>query len=151
MTRRSLDESNPLIGRFDQSFLIHMIRDFFVLLVLVTVLEFALKAGMVYYSFRTEGPDTAREVAADIAANVRSIMRNEGGPVAARTVYPILQTQLERPRLPHRHHPLAGDDPLDRGGVRFHPRRRPARRVARCRQQHRHPARHRRAVLPVVP
>ena len=91
MARESLDESSPLIGRFDQSFLIHMIRDFFVLLVLVTVLEFALKAGMVYYSFRTEGPETTRQVADDIADNVRSIMRNEGGPVAARTVYPILQ------------------------------------------------------------
>jgi hypothetical protein len=92
MARQTLDESSPLIGRFDQSFLIHMIRDFFVLLVLVTVLEFALKAGMVYYTFRTEGPETTREVAADIADNVRSIMRNEGGPVAARTVYPILET-----------------------------------------------------------
>src|SRR6056297_520545 len=92
MARDSLDESSPLIGRFDQSFLIHMIRDFFVLLVLVTVLEFALKAGMVYYTFRTEGPETTREVASDIADNVRSIMRNEGGPVAARTVYPILET-----------------------------------------------------------
>jgi methyl-accepting chemotaxis protein len=91
MARDSLDESSPLIGRFDQSFLIHMIRDFFVLLVLVTVLEFALKAGMVYYNFRAEGPQAAREIAADIADNVRSIMRNEGGPVAARTVYPILQ------------------------------------------------------------
>ncbi|MFB9150532.1 HAMP domain-containing protein [Roseovarius ramblicola] len=92
MTRQSLDESSPLIGRFDQSFLIHMIRDFFVLLVLVTALEFALKAGMVNYTFRTEGPKTTREVATVIAENVRSIMRNEGGPVAARTVYPILET-----------------------------------------------------------
>src|SRR6056297_294275 len=92
MARDSLDESSPLIGRFDQSFLIHMIRDFFVLLVLVTVLEFALKAGMVYYSFRTEGPGTTRDAATDIADNVRSIMRNQGGPVAARTVYPILET-----------------------------------------------------------
>lgn len=92
MARKSLDESSPLIGRFDQSFLIHMIRDFFVLLVLVTVLEFALKAGMVYYSFRSEGPDTTRQAADDIADNVRSIMRNEGGPVAARTIYPILRS-----------------------------------------------------------
>jgi len=91
MARDSLDESSPQIGRFDKSFLIHMIRDFFVLLVLVTVLEFAIKAGLVYYKFRVEGPETTREVASDIADNVRSIMRNEGGPVAARTVYPILE------------------------------------------------------------
>ena len=92
MARDSLDESSPQIGRFDKSFLIHMIRDFFVLLVLVTVLEFALKAGLVYYKFRVEGPEIAREAASDIADNVRSIMRNEGGPVAARTVYPILES-----------------------------------------------------------
>jgi len=68
-----------------------MIRDFFVILIAVTVLELTLKAGLVYYKFRVSGPDRAQEVAADIADNVRSIMRNEGGPVAARTVYPILE------------------------------------------------------------
>jgi len=57
----------------------------------VTVLEFALKAGTVYYTFRVTGPDTVAEVATDIADDVRSIMRNEGGPVAARTIYPILE------------------------------------------------------------
>lgn len=90
MPRRKLDQNSPLIGRFDQSFLIHMIRDFFVILVLVGVLEFALKAGMVYYKFRVMGPSDAARAAGDLADNVRSIMRNEGGPVAARTVYPIL-------------------------------------------------------------
>ncbi|MGX0877739.1 hypothetical protein ACSSV4_002432 [Roseovarius sp. MBR-154] len=91
MARQKLDQNSPLIGRFDQSFLIHMIRDFFVILVAVTVLEFTLKAGLVYYSFRVSGPDRTQEVAEGIADNVRSIMRNEGGPVAARTVYPILR------------------------------------------------------------
>ncbi len=91
MARLKLDQNSPLIGRFDQSFLIHMIRDFFVILVLVTVLEFALKAAMVYYKFRINGPSEATEVADDLAGNVRSIMRNEGGPVAARTLYPILE------------------------------------------------------------
>lgn len=95
MPRQKLDQNSPLIGRFDQSFLIHMIRDFFVILMLVTVLEFALKAAMVYYKFRMSGPSDAARVAADLADNVRSIMRNEGGPVAARTVYPILQGKLE--------------------------------------------------------
>ena len=90
MSRQKLDQNSPLIGRFDQSFLIHMIRDFFLLLVLVTVLEFTLKAGMVYYKFRVLGLSDAQEAAEELADNVRSIMRNEGGPVAARTVYPIL-------------------------------------------------------------
>ncbi|WP_297771625.1 methyl-accepting chemotaxis protein [uncultured Roseovarius sp.] len=91
MARKKLDQNSPLIGRFDQSFLIHMIRDFFVILIAVTVLEFTLKAGLVYYSFRVSGPERTQQVAEDIADNVRSIMRNEGGPVAARTVYPILK------------------------------------------------------------
>ena len=91
MARRKLDQNSPLIGRFDQSFLIHMIRDFFVILIAVTVLEFTLKAALVYYSFRVSGPERTQGVAEGIADNVRSIMRNEGGPVAARTVYPILE------------------------------------------------------------
>jgi HAMP domain-containing protein len=91
MARQKLDQNSPLIGRFDQSFLIHMIRDFFVILIAVTVLEFTLKAALVYYSFRVSGPERTQEVAEGIADNVRSIMRNEGGPVAARTVYPILE------------------------------------------------------------
>ena len=33
-------EESASIGRFDKSFLIHMIRDFFFILVIVTVLEF---------------------------------------------------------------------------------------------------------------
>lgn len=95
MRGQKLDQNSPLIGRFDQSFLIHMIRDFFVILMLVTVLEFALKAAMVYYKFRVSGPSEAARVAEDLGDNVRSIMRNEGGPVAARTVYPILQRNWE--------------------------------------------------------
>ncbi len=91
MARQKLDQNSPLIGRFDQSFLIHMIRDFFVILVAVTVLEFTLKAALVYYKFRVSGPERTQEVAEGIADNVRSIMRNDGGPVAARTVYPILE------------------------------------------------------------
>jgi len=83
-------DDSPSIGRFDKSFLIHMIKDFFVILVIVTVLEFSLKAGLVYYNYETNGRDEARTVADDLAANVRSIMQNEGGPVAARTMYPIL-------------------------------------------------------------
>ncbi|MGB5833119.1 MAG: methyl-accepting chemotaxis protein [Thiohalocapsa sp.] len=83
-------DDNPSIGRFDKSFLIHMIRDFFVLLVIVTVVEFSLKAGLVYYNYQANGAEDATIVAEDLAESVRSIMRNEGGPVAARTLYPIL-------------------------------------------------------------
>jgi HAMP domain-containing protein len=85
------DQSSVALGRFDKSFLIHMIKDFFLVLVAVTVLEFALKAALVYYGFRFNGEEQARAVAEDLAENVRAIMRNEGGPVAARTMYPILK------------------------------------------------------------
>jgi hypothetical protein len=86
-----LDTNNPSIGRFDKSFLVHMIKDFFLVLLAVSVLEFALKAAFVYYNYSVNGVSEAQVVADDLAENVRSIMRNEGGPVAARTIYPILE------------------------------------------------------------
>jgi len=94
MPKPTLDASDTDIGRFDRSFLIQMIRDFFILLVLVTVLEFSIKAGLVAYNFWANGEREAAEVAEEVAANVRSIMLNEGGPVAARTMYPILERNL---------------------------------------------------------
>lgn len=89
--RHSGKVDDQSIGRFDESFLIHMIKDFFVILLLVTILEFALKAGMVYYDYRVNGQSQADAATDEIVENVRSIMLNEGGPVAARTVYPILE------------------------------------------------------------
>jgi len=86
-----LEQSNPSIGRFDKSFLIHMIKDFFLVLLLVSIIEFALKAGKVYLDYQTNGENEARSVAEEISENVVSIMSNSGGPVAARTVYPILE------------------------------------------------------------
>jgi hypothetical protein len=86
-----IQDDNPALGRFDKSFLIHMIRDFFIVLVIVTLIEFSLKAALVYYNYQSNGVDEAAIVADDLAENVRSIMLNEGGPVAARTMYPILE------------------------------------------------------------
>lgn len=82
--------TNQSLGRFDKSFLIHMIKDFFVVLVIVSILEFGLKAGKVYWDYVSDGENQARAVAEELADNVESIMLNEGGPVAARTMYPIL-------------------------------------------------------------
>lgn len=79
------------LGRFDKSFLIHMIQDFFLVLLLVTLLEFTLKAGKVYWDYRSNGEAQALAVAEELASNVQSIMRNSGGPVAASTLYPILE------------------------------------------------------------
>ena len=89
-----IDASDPGLGQFDQSFLIQMIKDFFVILVIVTVLEFGIKIGLVAYNFAVNGQEEAQERAEEIADNVRSIMLNEGGPVAARTLYPILERNL---------------------------------------------------------
>ena len=86
-----LEQYNPAIGRFDKSFLIHMIKDFFLVLVLVSIIEFALKAGSVYWDYQANGEDQAMEVAQELTDNVISIMTNSGGPVAARTIYPILE------------------------------------------------------------
>ena len=86
-----LEQSSASIGRFDKSFLIHMIKDFFLVLVLVSIIEFALKAGKVYWDYRANGESQAQEVAEEISDNIVSIMSNSGGPVAARTIYPILE------------------------------------------------------------
>lgn len=85
-----MNQNNPSVGRFDKSFLVHMIKDFFFVLLAVTVIEFSFKAGLVYYNYHFDGTEEAKIVADDLADNVISIMRNEGGPVAARTLYPIL-------------------------------------------------------------
>lgn len=81
--------------RCDQSFLVRMIKDVFVILVAVTAVEFSIKAGLVAWAFRTGGETSARSVAEEVANKVREIMRNEGGPVAARTLYPILRRNLD--------------------------------------------------------
>ena len=83
------------LGRFDKSFLIHMIKDFFVVLLAVSILEFALKGASVYWKYSKNGEQQALLVAEELAENVTSIMLNEGGPVAARTIYPILDQNWE--------------------------------------------------------
>ena len=84
------NQSDQTLGRFDKSFLILMIQDFFLVLLLVTILEFALKAGKVYWDYESNGVAQAEEVARELADNVISIMKNSGGPVAASALYPIL-------------------------------------------------------------
>lgn len=86
-----LSNNDQLIGRFDRSFLIHMVKEFFLILLIVTALEFSLKAALVYYKFRTENVTNVERVANEIADDIRLIMRNRGGPVAAQTFYPILK------------------------------------------------------------
>jgi HAMP domain-containing protein len=81
--------------RFDDSFATHMIRDFFLVLVTVVIFELSIRFGLVIYDFH-ENQQMATQIAAErLASDIKSIMLNSGGPVAARTVYPILERTHE--------------------------------------------------------
>jgi len=77
-------------GRFEQSFMFHMIRDFFLLLLVVAAVEVGIRYGVVLWEFRQNEPTRVDRAAQRLAEDVRSIMLNSGGPTAAQTVYPIL-------------------------------------------------------------
>ncbi|MBI2311439.1 MAG: methyl-accepting chemotaxis protein [Betaproteobacteria bacterium] len=83
------------IGRFDQSFVVRMIRDFFLLLIVVTGVELGLRFLVVLYEFENHDRVMVGVTAKQLASDVKSIMLNSGGPVAARTVYPILKRNYE--------------------------------------------------------
>ena len=80
--------------RFDESFLIRTIRDFFLALVVVIVLELGFRFLLVLYDYYVMEKRETELAAERLAASVKSIMLNAGGPVAARTVYPILEKNL---------------------------------------------------------
>ena len=75
-------------GFFERSFMFRMIRDFFLLLVIVAVLELGLRYAQ-YYEFKNNEPARV-QVADKLSNDIRSIMLNAGGPTAARTIYPII-------------------------------------------------------------
>jgi HAMP domain-containing protein len=84
---------NP--GGFEQSFMFHMIRDFFLLLLVVAAVELAIRYLALRYDFsRAEGSRVER-AAEQLANDIRSIMLNSGGPNAAQTVYPILNRNYD--------------------------------------------------------
>lgn len=82
-------------GRFDQSFVVRMIVDFFLVLLLVALAELGLRFAVVVHDFYTVEEQATGIAAERLASDVRQIMMNTGGPVAARTVYPILERSLE--------------------------------------------------------
>jgi len=84
------------LGRFDQSFVVRMITDFFLVLVLVVIAELGVRFGLVLYDFHTAEKQDTQEAAQGLATDVRRIMMNRGGPVAARTVYPIIEENYDR-------------------------------------------------------
>jgi len=82
-------------ARFDDSFLSHMVRDFFFVLLAVIVAELGFRFCMVWYDFHHESKQATERAASRLATDVKSIMLNSGGPVAARTVYPILKNNFD--------------------------------------------------------
>ena len=77
-------------GRFEKSFTFHMMRDFFLLLVLVAAVEMGVRYASMTYEFKTTEQERLNKAAQQLADDVKAIMLNSGGPVAAQTVYPIL-------------------------------------------------------------
>lgn len=82
-------------SRFEQSFVFHMIRDFFFLLVLVAVVELAIRYAALRFDFSSKEPARVERAAQQLANDVKSIMLNSGGPLAAQTVYPILNRNYD--------------------------------------------------------
>lgn len=82
-------------GRFEQSFVFHMIRDFFLLLLAVAAVELAIRYAVLLYEFRTAEPARVSRAAEQLANDIKSIMLNSGGPLAAQTVYPILNRNYD--------------------------------------------------------
>ena len=75
---------------FEQSFMFHMIRDFFLLLMAVAAVEMAIRYAALRWDFAQAEPQRVDRAAQQLANDIKSIMLNAGGPIAAQTVYPIL-------------------------------------------------------------
>ncbi len=83
------------LGFFEKSFMFRMIRDFFLLLVLVAGLELGVRYLMIVYDFEYNEPKRIERVADSLSNDIRSIMLNAGGPTAARTIYPIIDKNYD--------------------------------------------------------
>ena len=83
-------------GRFEQSFMFHVIRDFFLLLLLlVAAVEMSIRYAALRYDFSRQEPTRVDRAAQQLANDIKSIMLNSGGPLAAQTVYPILNRNYD--------------------------------------------------------
>jgi len=81
---------------FGDSFLVRLIREFFLLLVVVALLELLIRFGVELVDFYVEEPKAVADRSEALAADVQSLMLNRGGPVAAQTMYPILDKTHEQ-------------------------------------------------------
>ncbi|MDT8399382.1 MAG: hypothetical protein RQ899_12270 [Pseudomonadales bacterium] len=82
-------------GRFYNSFIVKVIRDFSLLLALLLAVETSLRLGLSLYDYYTEAAEQTAIAADQLAGNVKDIMLNSGGPVASRTIYPILHSNYQ--------------------------------------------------------
>ena len=82
-------------GSFEQSFMFHMIRDFFLLAMLVAAVELGIRYAALRYDFSRQEPARVDRAAQQLANDVKAIMLNSGGPLAAQTVYPILNRNYD--------------------------------------------------------
>ena len=82
-------------GQFEQSFIFHMIRDFFLLAMLVAAVELGIRYAALRYDFSRQEPVRVDRAAQQLANDVKAIMLNSGGPLAAQTVYPILNRNYD--------------------------------------------------------
>lgn len=80
---------------FEQSFMFHMIRDFFLLLLAVAAVELAIRYLALRWDFERAEPQRVDRAAHQLANDIKSIMLNAGGPIAAQTVYPILNRAFD--------------------------------------------------------
>jgi methyl-accepting chemotaxis protein len=88
-------KAEKISSPFEQSFMFHMIRDFFFLLLIVASVEMGIRYALVLYDFSNKEQDRVDLAAQQLANDVKSIMLNSGGPLAARTVYPILNRNYD--------------------------------------------------------
>jgi len=72
-----------------------MIRDFFLVLVGLICLELGIRYLLVIYHFERRDKITTQLEAEQLATDLRDIMLNSGGPIAARTIYPIFKRNRE--------------------------------------------------------
>ena len=77
-------KAEKISSPFEQSFMFHMIRDFFILLLIVAAVEMGIRYALVRYDFASKEQDRVELAAQQLANDVKSIMLNSGGPLAAR-------------------------------------------------------------------
>ena len=82
-------------SHFEQSFMFHMIRDFFLLLLAVAAMEMTIRYAALRWDFAQAEPQRVERATQQLANDIKSIMLNAGGPVAAQTVYPILNRNYD--------------------------------------------------------